>query len=66
MEMHRAMMEELNELYNNSIGHTTWYDTNVLASLHSSLENLFRVYGTLTDSGRSPSGAYEATSLTKP
>jgi len=66
MEMHQAMMEEINELYNTGSRARTWTDTNVLASLHTALEGLFGVYGALANSGRTPSGAYEVTSLTRP
>lgn len=66
MEMHRAMTEELDELYNQNTGSRTWEDTNVLAGLHRALGNLFDVYKQLASSGRTPSGAYEATSLMRP
>jgi len=66
MEMHQAMWEELNDLYITEAIDRTWEDTNVLASLLGALEDLFVVYGELAESGRTPPGAYEGTSLTRP
>ncbi len=63
MEMHQAMKEEINELYNAALGHTSWEDTNLLARLNVSLEDLWDVYGTLARSGRTPSGSYGDTPL---
>jgi len=66
MEMHQAMMEELNDVYNTTEGDRSWQDTNVLASLLATLDHLSGVYRQLAESGRTPSGAYEVTSLTRP
>jgi len=66
MEMHQAIKEELNDLYNSTERDGSWEDTNVLASLHTSLAGLWDVYAELADRGRTPPGAYEVTSLTRP
>jgi len=66
MGMHQAMREELNEQFNARGGDTTWPESNLLAGIHLALEDLWEVYRALASSGRTPSGAYEATSLMRP
>ena len=66
MEMHQAMRKEINDEFNAQSRDATWEDSNLLAGLHVALEDLWHVYQQLAISGRTPPGAYEATSLMKP